>query len=140
MTAPVVLAIITHESRVLLVRRRLPKGVLLWQFPGGKNERAESAAAAVVRETRAETGLTVVAGPVLGERRHPRTGRTLVYVACAIARGTDPTPRLAAPRDIAATVWAPYDGIDRYVPYGVFAPVRRYLHPASASASARKGG
>ncbi|MFE0422329.1 NUDIX hydrolase [Streptomyces sp. NPDC058953] len=132
MTAPVVLAVITHGARVLLVRRRLPEGPLLWQFPGGKAEPGESPGATAVREAREETGLTVVPGPVLGERRHPRTGRRLAYVACATVRGTDTTARVAAPREIDAAVWATYEELDRYVPYGVYAPVGRYLRLEAA--------
>ncbi|MFE0421006.1 NUDIX hydrolase [Streptomyces sp. NPDC058953] len=123
----VALAVITHQDRVLLVRRREPEGRLLWQFPGGKAEPGETPDTTAARETREETGLTVVPSAVLGERHHPETGRHLIYLACAVVRGTDTTARVTAPREIDAAVWASYDDLDRHIPHGVFAPVRRYL-------------
>ncbi|MEU5158428.1 NUDIX hydrolase [Streptomyces sp. NPDC020875] len=130
--APVVLAVVTHGARVLLVRRRIPEGTLLWQFPGGKAEPGEPPHATAVRETREETGLTITAGPVLGERHHPRTGRRLVYLACALVRGTDTTARVAAPREIDAAVWAPFAELDHRIPHGIYPPVRRYLAASTA--------
>ncbi|CAN3982152.1 Mutator mutT protein (7,8-dihydro-8-oxoguanine-triphosphatase) (EC / Thiamin-phosphate pyrophosphorylase-like protein [Kitasatospora purpeofusca] len=61
-------AILVHEGRVLLVRRRVSEGQLSWQFPAGKIEPGESPDAAAVRETTEETGLGVVAVKFLGER------------------------------------------------------------------------
>ncbi|MEU3602214.1 NUDIX hydrolase [Streptomyces sp. NPDC006798] len=135
-SVPVVLAVITHGTRVPLVRRRLPEGPLLWQFPGGKAELGEPPGVTAVREAREETGLTITAGPVLGERDHPRTRRRLVCLACALVRGTDTTARVAAPREIDAVVWAPYGELDQYITQDVYPPVRRYL---AVSAAQRKG-
>ena len=66
---------------VLLLLRTSPRA---WEFPGGQVERGEAPEAAVVRETREETGLHVRAERMLGWYR--RTGfrphRSPVYV-CA---------------------------------------------------------
>jgi 8-oxo-dGTP diphosphatase len=45
---------------------------------GGPQPRPEDAA---MRETREETGLAVRAERIIGSRRHPDTGRLIVYVA-----------------------------------------------------------
>jgi 8-oxo-dGTP diphosphatase len=63
---PVGIGLVARE-RCFLVRRRPEQTVYAgyWEFPGGKCEPGESPAAAVERECREETGLTVV----VGERR-----------------------------------------------------------------------
>jgi 8-oxo-dGTP diphosphatase len=67
-------AVIIDDGHVLLVRRRVPESGLEWTFPSGKVEPGETAEAAAVREALEETGLTVVAGRLLGERVHPIPG------------------------------------------------------------------
>ena len=44
-------AIIVHDGRVLMVRRRVSEGELMWQFPAGGIEDGETAEDAAVRET-----------------------------------------------------------------------------------------
>lgn len=66
-------AVIVQGGRVLLVRRRVAEGALSWQFPAGKVEQGETREDAAVRETQEETGLTVAAVKLLGERIHPTT-------------------------------------------------------------------
>ncbi|MGW1278917.1 NUDIX hydrolase [Streptomyces tsukubensis] len=134
----VALAVITHQDRVLLVRRREPEGRLRWRFPGGKAKPGETPDTTAARETREETGLTVVPSAVLGERHHPETGRHLVYLACAVVRGTDTTARAMAPGEIDGAVRASYDDLDHYIPQDLYPPVRRYLqrtarHPSEGN-------
>ncbi|WP_299533038.1 NUDIX hydrolase [uncultured Streptomyces sp.] len=122
--APVAAAVVVHDGRVLLVRRRVAEGRLSWQFPSGKAEPGETVAEAAVRETCEETGLRVEAVGPLGERVHPDTGRHLSYTACTVIGGT---ARVAAADEVAEVVWAGHDEIPAYVPQGLFEPVRRYL-------------
>lgn len=60
-------AVVLDERRgLLLVRRANEPGRGLWSIPGGRVEPGETAAAAVVREVREETGLEVTVGRLLG--------------------------------------------------------------------------
>lgn len=118
------MAVIVDGGRLLLIRRSVAEGDLVWALPGGTVEPGESAGQAAVRETFEETGLTVKAVKMLGERVHPDTGRLIVYVACAVVDGT---ARAASPREVAAVAWAARDEIPRYVPRGLYPPVQQYL-------------
>lgn len=57
-----------HDAagRLLLIRRAHAPSAGLWSLPGGRVERGESDADAVVRELREETGLDVVPGELAG--------------------------------------------------------------------------
>ncbi|MFC4035871.1 NUDIX hydrolase [Streptomyces polygonati] len=120
-------AVITHEGRVLMVRRRVREGELSWQFPAGEIEPGESPAEAAVRETREETGLTVTATRFLGERVHPKTRRSMSYTACTVVTGT---AYVADPDELADLAWCTHSEIPAYVPYGLFASVQAYLDEA----------
>lgn len=117
-------AIVVQDDRVLMVRRRVREGELMWQFPAGAIEPGESAEAAAVRETLEETGLTVEAVKLLGERVHPKTGRRMSYMACGPISGT---ARVADAEELDAVAWVAHGEIREYVPYGLFEPVQDYL-------------
>lgn len=117
-------AIVIQEGRVLMVRRRVSEGQLLWQFPAGKIEPGESPEEAAVRETAEETGLNVAAVKILGERVHPETGRWMSYTVCEIVSGT---AAVGDPRELDALAWVALAEIPEYVPYGIFEPVQAYL-------------
>ncbi|MGH8907205.1 MAG: NUDIX hydrolase [Egibacteraceae bacterium] len=82
MGAQVVVAIITRDHKVLLVRRRQPEGALSWVFPGGGVEPGETEIRAVEREVCEEVGIHVHAHTRLGQRIHPDSGRLLAYWVC----------------------------------------------------------
>ncbi|MFS4103811.1 NUDIX hydrolase [Streptomyces sp. PD-S100-1] len=117
-------AIIVADDKVLMVRRRISEGELMWQFPAGAIEDGETAEDAAVRETAEETGLTVKAVRLLGERVHPKTGRLMSYTACEVVEGE---ARVADAEELDAVVWARHDEIPGLVPYGLFEPVQAYL-------------
>ncbi|MDX3353923.1 NUDIX hydrolase [Streptomyces sp. ME01-24h] len=122
---PVVsMAIIAHDGAVLMIRRRLAEGELLWAFPGGGVEAGESAEEAAVREVAEEVGLTVAAERVLGERVHPKTQRAMVYTACKVVDGE---PSVLDADEIAEVAWVKHSEIPAHVPYGLFEPVQAYL-------------
>ncbi|WP_224278645.1 NUDIX hydrolase [Streptomyces sp. LS1784] len=117
-------AIVVHEGRVLMVRRRVSEGQLSWQFPAGEIEASESSEEAAVRETAEETGLGVAAVKLLGERVHPKTGRLMSYTACAAVSGT---AEVVDTDELDALAWVALAEIPEYVPYGLFEPVQAYL-------------
>jgi 8-oxo-dGTP diphosphatase len=71
--APIAAAVIVVDGRVLLIRRAVVEGELVWLFPAGKVEPGEAVEDGAVREAGEETGLTVRAVRRLGERVHPIT-------------------------------------------------------------------
>ncbi|MFF7678278.1 NUDIX hydrolase [Actinacidiphila glaucinigra] len=120
-------AIVVQEGRVLMVRRRMREGELSWQFPAGGIEAGESPEEAAVRETLEETGLTVSAIKLLGERVHPKTKRLMSYTACDVVSGT---AHVADEEELAELAWVAHAEIAEYVPYGLFEPVQDYLDGA----------
>ncbi|WP_433169654.1 NUDIX hydrolase [Kribbella sp. CA-247076] len=112
---------------MLLLRRRVAEGSLLWQFPAGKVEQGESPAAAAVRETLEEVGLHVRYVSTLGEREHPATGRLMHYVECAVVSGN---ATIASPEELDAIAWCSRGELAVRVPEGVFDPVQRRLDSA----------
>ncbi|RSS49452.1 NUDIX hydrolase [Streptomyces sp. WAC07061] len=117
-------AVVVHEGRVLLVRRRVSEGRLSWQFPAGEVEPGEVREEAAVRETREETGLTVKALKLIGERVHPDTGRLMSYTACEVAGGH---AHVADTDELAELVWVALAEISGYIPYRLFEPVQEHL-------------
>ncbi|MGY1579178.1 NUDIX hydrolase [Streptomyces sp. MN13] len=117
-------AIIVQDGRVLMVRRRISEGELMWQFPAGGIEPGEVAEEAAVREAGEETGLTVKALRLLGERVHPKTGRAMSYTACEVVDGE---ARVADDEELDAVAWVSHSEIAEYVPYGLFGPVQEWL-------------
>ena len=58
-------AVIVHEGRVVLVKRRFEPLAGQWSIPGGAVEAGESLEACVAREMAEETGFSVEVGPVV---------------------------------------------------------------------------
>lgn len=117
-------AIVVQGDRVLMVRRRVSEGELMWQFPAGAIEAGETAEQAAVRETLEETGLTVEAVKLLGERVHPKTKRMMSYTACDAVAGE---AFVADADELSEVAWITHGQIGEYVPYGLFGPVQDYL-------------
>jgi 8-oxo-dGTP diphosphatase len=59
-------AIATRTNELLMVRRASEPGRGRWSVPGGRLERGETLAEAVVRELSEETGLEGICGPLIG--------------------------------------------------------------------------
>lgn len=117
-------AIVVADGRVLMVRRRISEGELMWQFPAGGIEAGESPEEAAVRETLEETGMEVKALRLLGQRVHPKTGREMSYTAAEVVAGE---ARVADEEELAEVAWVAHGEIPEYVPYGLFEPVQEYL-------------
>ena len=58
-------AVIVHEGRVVLVKRRFEPLAWQWSIPGGAVEAGETLEACITREMAEETGFRVQVGPVI---------------------------------------------------------------------------
>lgn len=120
---PVVAAIVTSDLGVLVGRRNDNKPP--WTFIAGEIEPGESAADAAIREVKEETGLLVVADrSEIGRRVHPKTNRTMIYLACQPTEGTEVF--VGDPEELAEVRWVGLGDADELLP-GLFEPVRRHL-------------
>jgi 8-oxo-dGTP diphosphatase len=132
-TPRIAAAVIAHQGKVLLVKRRISEGALSWQFPAGAIEPGETPSQAAVRETKEETGLTVTATKTLGERVHPNTGRTMIYVACDVL--SDDPAAIGDEDELSEFTWASRDALAKYVSYGFYPAVQDYLDEVLAKRS-----
>jgi len=84
-------AVVFDEAgRLLLIKRRRNPGKGKWAVPGGKPRFGESLEAAVVRETREETGLEVEVGEVVwvGEIIEETIHIVIIDYAVSLVGGT----------------------------------------------------
>lgn len=120
---PVVAAIVTSHLGVLAGQRN--DGKPPWTFIAGEVEPGESIADAAVREVKEETGLEVrAAHHEIGRRVHPKTQRTMIYLACSPVASTDVF--VGDPEELAAVRWLTLGQADELLP-GMFEPVREHL-------------
>ncbi|RIX28029.1 NUDIX domain-containing protein [Amnibacterium setariae] len=100
-------AIVIQDGAVLLGRNDRDE----WELPGGRVERAEEPAAAVVREVEEETGLHVVVTTLLGARRFEVLPDRYVLVlgyACALVEHAP----LVVSEEHGALAWHRLDRLD----------------------------
>lgn len=120
---PVVAAIVTCARGVLVGKRH--DGKPPWTFIAGEIEPGESLADAAIREVKEETGLRVVAAErEIARRVHPKTGRTMIYLACSPTGNTDVF--VGDKDELAEVRWASLAEAEELLP-GLFEPVHRYL-------------
>lgn len=122
---PVVAVILTSPLGVLVSRRN--DGVPPWGFITGEIEPGESASDAAIREMKEETGFDIVTGREIGRRIHPKTGRTLIYLAARPAPKADPASvTVEDERELAEVSWLSLEQASERMP-DLFEPVRAYL-------------
>jgi ADP-ribose pyrophosphatase YjhB (NUDIX family) len=95
---------VVHDAagRLLLIRRGHEPGRGLWSVPGGRVEAGESLRAAVEREVREETGLSVRAVATVGTVRLPGPG--VVFAVTDFRCTLDPGGQVPTPGDDADAV------------------------------------
>ena len=110
-------AVIVHEGRVVLVKRRFEPLAGKWSIPGGAVEVGETLEACVAREMLEETGFVVEVGPVvevLDRITHDDSSRVLYhfvlvdYLCWAIGG------ELRAGTDVAEAVLVDAGDLDQY--------------------------
>ena len=83
-------AVVLHQGRVLLLVNERDE----WDLPGGRPEAGEDHRAALVREVREETGLSVEVGDLLDEHMFEVLPQRFVQIAafsCALVGGAEVT-------------------------------------------------
>jgi 8-oxo-dGTP diphosphatase len=120
----IVAAIVTSPLGVLVGRRN--DGTPPWTFIAGEQDavKDENPADTAVREVKEETGLRIQAGELIGERIHPKTGRTMIYIAATPTHGTEIF--VNDERELAEVRWVGLAEADELLP-GMFGPVREHL-------------
>lgn len=88
-------ALVERGGRVLVARRPAHKALpLQWEFPGGKLEPGESAAAALAREMHEEFGVELVIGKQLATVTHDYGDAVIALTpfVCALRDAAEPVP------------------------------------------------
>jgi HAD superfamily hydrolase (TIGR01509 family) len=129
----VVATIVTSHAGVLVVRRN--DGKPPWTFIAGEIEPGESPSDAAIREVKEETGLHIRAGEVIGRRVHPRTGRTMVYIAAQPTHGLNAF--VGDIEELAEVRWVSLAEADELMGGQIFESVRQHLQ---RSLSTENGG
>ena len=106
-------AIVIDAGRLLLVQRGRGAGVGLWSVPGGRVERGETLAQAVVRELREETGLDGACERFVGwvERIGADYHFVILDFTVSVASGEP-----VAGDDAAHVRWVPLDDLSSWPP------------------------
>ena len=99
-------AVVVEDDRLLLIRRGRGPAAGEWSVPGGRVERGELLAEAVVRELAEETALEGVCGELIGwvERVAPDHHFVILDFAVSLL---DPLARPIAGDDAAEVAWVP---------------------------------
>lgn len=121
---PVAAAIVTSRLGVLAGRRN--DGKPPWTFIAGEVEPGEAAPFAAVREVKEETGLEARAVSEIGRRVHPKTGRTMIYIAAEPARPDDLDVFVGDTDELAEVRWLSLAEADELLP-SMFEPVHQHL-------------
>ena len=99
-------AIVVEDDRLLLIRRGRGPAAGEWSVPGGRVERGELLAEAVVRELAEETGLEGVCGALIGWVERVADDHHFVILDFAVSL-LDPLTEPVAGDDAMEVAWVP---------------------------------
>jgi mutator protein MutT len=110
-------AVVLHEGKILLEKRKNAPGKGKWSIPGGLVELGESTEQAVIREVKEETGLEVkeprlidvVDNISLDEKGKTKYHYVIVDYLVKVRRGV---PRAAS--DAGELKWVPFGEVEEY--------------------------
>jgi 8-oxo-dGTP diphosphatase len=102
-------AVVVLDGRLLLIRRGHGPAAGEWSVPGGRVERGELLAEAVVREVREETGLECVCGSLIGWVERFDEGNHFVILDFEVTVLDDRAP--IAGTDAAEAAWVELDDV-----------------------------
>lgn len=106
---PVVCALIERDGKVLIAQRPAHKHLpFKWEFPGGKVEKDETPADAIVREIREELGIEVVVTRTLPSFNHAY-GAVVIEMIPFVCRQADVATEAHAHEHIALAWVSPAD-------------------------------
>jgi mutator protein MutT len=123
--------VINNKGEVLIIKRKVPeKGksgkILVWAFPGGKQESGETRESAVEREVLMETGYKVKTVKQINIRIHPDTGALVVYHLCELLEENQIQPP-SEPHEIEEIKWIKKEEIKNYFTTDIDPQVQKLL-------------
>lgn len=120
----VVIAIVVKSQKILLVKRKMKEGDLLWQFPGGGIENNETPIKAIIREVMEETNIECKPLECLGKRIHPHTKKNIEYWSCEYLSGN---AQINLDDDLDEVRWVSIDELYSLLTTDLYNPVEKYL-------------
>ena len=123
--------VINNKGEVLIIKRKMPeKGksgkILVWAFPGGKQESGETRESTVEREVLMETGYKVKAVKQISIRIHPDTGALVIYHLCELLEENQIQPP-SEPHEIEEIKWIKKEKIKNYFTTDIDPQVQKLL-------------
>jgi mutator protein MutT len=123
--------VINNKGEVLIIKRKVPEkgktgNILVWAFPGGKQESGETRESAVEREVLMETGYKVKAVKQINMRIHPDTGALVVYHLCELLEENQIQPP-SEPHEIEEIKWIKKEEIKNYFTTDIDPQVQKLL-------------
>lgn len=123
-TLPVVAAVVTSTAGLLVGQRR--DGSPPWTLIAGEMMPGETEADTAVREVKEETELQITTTGELGRRVHPKTQRTMIYMAARPADESVIDVTVADDYELLAVRWVSLEDALQLLP-GLYEPVREHL-------------
>lgn len=120
----VAIGICVYNGNVLMVKRKVQEGRLLWQFPAAMVRKTESLEEKIVREVYQETNIKTKYLKTLGSRIHPDTGVISVYLVLEYLDGIIENKDEYENEEVC---WISLSNYKDYITSDLFIKVKEYL-------------